>query len=620
MGTTPAAKPHRSSTNPAAKPVVNDFTIHVATVNGSGSQSSNMVLMRSLFQMGLPVSGKNLFPSNIQGLPTWFTIRANKAGYLGRRVEVDLMVCMNPQTARADVQALHAGATCIYDAPLNLKGLRSDVRFLEIPFAKLINEIPDLDNRLKKLLANMCYVGAVAQLAGIETKEIEAALNKQFKKKPKAVALNMKAAELGAAYVREHYGDPAPFRAERMNATAGKIIIEGNAASAIGALMAGCSVLAWYPITPSSSLCETLISLAKKYRTDPQTGKSAFAAIQAEDELASIGMVLGAGWAGARSMTATSGPGISLMAEFAGFGYYAEVPAVIVDVQRTGPSTGLPTRTQQADLLEVAYLSHGDTQHIALIPGTVHECYAHVMAAFDLAERFQTPVFVLSDLDLGMNSWMADPLPYPKGDFDRGKVLDAKAVAELKKAGKRFERYRDADGDGIPYRTVPGNENSEGTYFTRGSGHDEAARYTEDHEAYVRVMDRLARKYETARTHVPAPEPTGDAKAEIGLLLYGSAEACRQEALDKLAAAGIKAAALRVKALPFHPDVAAFVKAKKRVYVLDLNRDAQMLKLLKADLPVELLAKLRSIRHYDGLPVHAQTVCDQIAALEKEGK
>jgi len=598
-------------------PVVNDFCIQVATVNGSGSQTSNNVLMRTIFQMGVPTSSKNLFPSNIQGLPTWFTIRASKHGYVGRRKEVDVLVCMNPETALEDLKALPPNRICIYDAPLKLSNKRSDCMFFEIPFAKLVADLPETDGRLKRLLANMCYVGVLAQLLGLDLSEAEKALSKQLKGKAKAVALNVKALQLGVEYTRKTFPNAKPpYRIERMNATAGKILIDGNMAAAIGALMAGCSVVAWYPITPSSSLVESFIELAKKYRHDPKTGKATYAVIQAEDELASLGMVLGAGWAGARAMTSTSGPGVSLMAEFAGYGYYAEVPAVIVDVQRVGPSTGLPTRTQQADLLEVAYLSHGDTKHIVLLPGTVEECYTQMQAAFDLAERFQTPVFVLSDLDLGMNNWMANPFVYPTRKFDRGKVFNAADLEKLRAAGKKFERYRDSDGDGIPYRTLPGQCGEGGGFFTRGSGHDEAARYTERPEEYQRVMDRLAKKYETAKGFVPQPEIIGSPKAEAAIIAFGSSHAPVLEARDQLAKEGVQTEYLRLRALPFHQSVQEFIAAHPRVYVVEQNRDAQMFKLLKAELPGELCTRLRSILHYDGLPIYADAIRDAIVRME----
>src|SRR5712692_9756837 len=480
--------------------VINDLSIQVATVNGSGSQSANTVLLRALFQMGIPVSGKNLFPSNIAGLPTWFTIRASKHGYIARRKEIDFIVAMNPETAEEDVRGLRSGSAVVYDERLNLKRLRDDLVFYPVPFDQLVAPVVP-DAKLRRLVRNMVYDGVVAKLLGIEMEEIHIALHKQFKKKAKAADLNFNAARVGFEFAEKNLPKADRFGVERMNATKGKILIDGNSAAALGAMFAGVTVVTWYPITPSSSLCETLIEYMKRYRIDPQTGKATFAVVQAEDELAALGMALGAGWTGARSMTSTSGPGVSLMAEFVGFGYYRELPAVIFDIQRVGPSTGLPTRTMQGDVLKNALLSHGDTRHIMLFPDSVGECYTMAVEAFDLAEEFQTPIFVMSDLDLGMNNWMADPFPYPDKPIQRGKVLTA---ADLERV-KKFERYRDVDGNGIPYRTLPGTDHPLAAYFTRGSGHNEKAGYTERPDDYVRNMDRLARKFESAGSMVPRP-------------------------------------------------------------------------------------------------------------------
>lgn len=595
--------------------VINDFSIQVGTANGSGSQSSNNVLMRAIFQMGIPVSGKNLFPSNIQGLPTWFTIRVSKDGYVSRRKEIDILVCMNPETAVDDVKAMQPGGICVYDAPLRLNKIREDLEFYECPFAKLAN-IPDTEARIRKLLANMCYVGVLAELIGVELPEVELAISKQFKGKQKAVAVNLLAIKAGMEYAKTSLPRQNRFRLERMDKTAGKIIIEGNNAAAIGAAMAGCTVCGWYPITPSSSLCEYFIAHARKYRHDPATGKATYAILQAEDELASAGMVLGAGWAGARSMTSTSGPGISLMAEFIGLGYYAEIPGVFFDVQRCGPSTGLPTRTLQGDVTFAATLSHGDTKHICIYPGTVEECYELTMEAFELAEQFQTPIFVLLDLDLGMNNWMSEPFKYPEKPIARGKVLDAKKLDELKAAGKVFERYRDVDGDGIPYRTLPGTDHPMASYFTRGTGHNEKAGYSEKPDDWVRGLDRLAKKFDTARKHVPAPLFSGDEKAEVGLIAYGSTESPMKEAIDQLNAKGVKVEYMRIRAFPFSKSVHEFVARKKRVYVIEQNRDAQMQQLLKLDIKAEQVVKLRSVLHYNGLPVDARSVSDEIFRQE----
>src|ERR1700685_3988340 len=465
--------PQESGVQLGRKRIVNDMSIQVATVNGSGSQSSNTVLLRSIFQMGVPVSGKNMFPSNIAGLPTWYTIRANKKGYIGRKKEIDFLVAMNPETAVEDTMSLAPGAAVLYDEPLKLAKLRDDVVFYEVPYDKIVAAVCP-EAKLRKLVKNMVYVGVVASLLEIEMGEVEKAIRKQFAKKVKAANLNLAAAQAGFDYAKANLQKRGAFYIERMNATAGKIIIDGNSAAALGCMFAGCTVVTWYPITPSSSLVETMIDYMKEYRIGPD-GKATFAIVQAEDELAAIGMVIGAGWAGARSMTATAGPGISLMSEFAGLAYYAEIPGVIWDIQRVGPSTGLPTRTSQGDILSTAFLSHGDTKHIMLIPCSVAECFSMAQDAFNLAEQFQTLIFVMSDLDLGMNNWMSDPFEYPTTPIKRGKVLDKGDLARL----GGFNRYKDVDGDAIGYRTLPGTEHPAASYFARGSGHNEKAQYNE---------------------------------------------------------------------------------------------------------------------------------------------
>jgi 2-oxoglutarate/2-oxoacid ferredoxin oxidoreductase subunit alpha len=483
-----------TGTSPAADAVrVNDFALQVATANGSGSQTANNVLLRSIFRMGIPVSGKNLFPSNIQGLPTWFTIRASRHGYIGRKRELDVLVLMNPETAAEDGLAAAPGTSVVYEKKLAVEKLRDDLRLFPVPFAELAAKLPLPPDqaKLRRLLVNMIYVGVLSDLMGIEPVEIEAALRKQLRGKAKAIDLNLSAMRLGADYAAETFPGKLPHRVERMNATAGKLIIDGNSASALGCLFGGATVCTWYPITPSSSLCETFIDLCAEHRVDEASGKATAAIVQAEDEIASIGMVLGAGWAGARAFTATSGPGISLMSELIGYGYYTEIPAVIFDVQRVGPSTGLPTRTMQGDVLICHTNSHGDGKHPVLFPSSPEECFTMAQEAFDVAERLQTPVFVLTDLDLGMNNWMADPFPYPERPFDRGKVLDAAGVERLKET---WGRYRDLDGDGVPWRTLPATDHPKAAYFTRGSGHNEAAGYTEKPHDYVRNVERLARK------------------------------------------------------------------------------------------------------------------------------
>ena len=595
--------------------VTNDFSINVATVNGSGSQSANSVLLKSIFGMGVPVSGKNLFPSNIAGQPTWFLIRASKNGYVARKRDSEILVAMNPETASADVQSLPPGGVVIYeeslDKSLNLAQARNDVSFYPVPFDKITATIcPEV--KLRKLVRNMVYVGVVAQLLAIDLGVVESSLRQQFSKKQKVFDMNFGAAKAGFDYAQANLTKRDPFFIEQMNLTAGKIIIEGNDACAMGAVFAGVTVIAWYPITPSTSVVETATALLKKLRVTPE-GKATFAVIQAEDELAAIGMVLGAGWAGARSMTATSGPGMSLMAEFCGLGYYAEIPGVIINVQRTGPATGMPTRTQQADLLSAAFLSHGDTKHPILLPGSVKECFELTIAAFDLAERMQTPVFVLTDTDMGMNLWMSDAFDYPEKPLDRGKVLSA---ADLDRLGG-FARYRDVDGDGIGWRTLPGTKHPQAAYFTRGSGHNDAAKYTEDPNEYQAIMDRLARKFDNARKWVPAPVVVKDGTSKIGFLAYGTTDCALRESLDQIKQRfGKDVDYLRLRAYPFTQSVHDFVASHERVYVVEQNRDAQLASLLKLDLPAGQVSKLRSILHYNGLPVDAESITEQFANQE----
>ncbi|MCX6550387.1 MAG: 2-oxoacid:acceptor oxidoreductase subunit alpha, partial [Acidobacteria bacterium] len=555
--------------------------------------------------------GKNLFPSNIAGLPTWYTIRASRHGYIGRKKEIDLLVAMNPETAQEDVKALDPGAAVVYDEPLKLNAVRDDLVFYPVPFDELVKPICP-DAKLRRLVRNMIYDGILSKLLGIEMAEMEKALGRQLGKKAKAVTLNQAALKTGYDYAADHLPKRDPFRAERMDKTAGKILIEANAAIAVGAMMAGVTVVTWYPITPSSTVVETLIDYLKKYRMDKETGKATFAVVQAEDELASIGMALGAGWAGARSMTSTSGPGISLMGEFVGLGYYTEVPTVIIDVQRVGPSTGLPTRTAQGDILSTAVLSHGDTKHIMLIPSSAEECYEFTIAAFDLAERFQTPVFVMTDLDLGMNTWMADAFAYPDKPIDRGKRLDA---GTLKRLGD-WGRYMDVDGDGIPWRTVPGDGMP--AYFNRGSGHNARGQYSERAEDYTANVDRLARKFETARAWVPAEDIDLAPGADIALVAYGSSHGSVEEARDQLQEVGLATSYIRLKAYPFTKAVEAFIDRHKRVYVIEQNRDAQMLSLLKLDLTPSQIGKLRSVLYYAGLPIDARTISDEVLAQESE--
>ena len=603
--------PQGSSGELGRKRIVNDMSIQVATVNGSGSQSSNTVLLRSIFQMGVPVSGKNMFPSNIAGLPTWYTIRANKNGYIGRKKEIDFLVAMNPETATEDTMSLAPGASVLYDEPLALHKLRDDLIFYSVPYDKIVATVCP-EAKLRKLVKNMVYVGVVASLLTIDMAEVEKAIRKQFATKAKAANLNLAAAKAGFDYAKANLEKRGTFYIERMDKTAGKIIIDGNSAAALGCMFAGCTVVTWYPITPSSSLVETMIDYMKEYRIGPD-GKATFAIVQAEDELAAIGMVIGAGWAGARSMTATAGPGISLMAEFAGLGYYVEVPGVIWDIQRVGPSTGLPTRTSQGDILSVAFLSHGDTKNIMLIPSSVDECFSMATDAFNLAEQFQTLVFVMSDLDLGMNNWMSDPFKYPETPIKRGKVLGKEDLDRL----GGFARYKDVDGDGIGYRTLPGTSHTAAAYFARGSGHNEKAQYSERADDFENNMERLNRKFETARSFVPRPEITKGVNAKIGIIGYGTSHWGITESRDQLRDEyKIETDYLRLRAYPFTREVHEFVEQHEHVYMVEQNRDAQMLSLLKLDLKPELIGRLRSIAHISGLPLDARSITDELTSME----
>jgi len=597
-----------------AVPRANDFTIRVATINGSGSQSSNLVLTNAIFRLGIPVAPKNVFPSNIEGLPTWFDVRVSPEGYRCRTRDVDVLVCLNPATWATDVPSVKPGGVVVHEAsyPMNGDVVRDDVTYYAVPFAQLAKEHIEAGD-LRKYLTNMIYVGVLAELLAIPSDVIEAAMRTQFKSKPKAVDANMSAVKIGGDYAREQLAKNDPYRLEPMTGKVdGLLFMDGNRAAALGCVMGGCTVAAWYPITPSSSLCESFIALTDKYRVDSATGAKNVAVIQAEDELASIGMVIGAGWAGARAMTSTSGPGISLMAEYVGYAYFAEIPAVIFDVQRAGPSTGLPTRTMQADVAFAYALGHGDTKHVVLLPATIEESYEFAMTAFDLADRFQTPVFVLLDLDLGMNSWLAPPLPYPEKRFDRGKVLTAEDLNRLESWG----RYRDVDGDGIPYRTVPGTDHPDAGFFTRGTGHDEQARYSELPDVWQRALDRLVKKHDTARTVVPAPVVEEDGNP-IAILAFGTTHHAVVEARDRLAADGIPTDYARLRALPFSQELAAFIGRHERVYIVEQNRDGQLYGILRTELPTHLISRLHSVRHYNGVPIDARAIIDPVLEAER---
>ncbi|HEY6116001.1 MAG TPA: 2-oxoacid:acceptor oxidoreductase subunit alpha [Candidatus Dormibacteraeota bacterium] len=589
------------------EPIVNDLTIQAATVNGSGSQTANLVLTRAIFHMGIPVAPKNVFPSNIEGLPTWYQLRITREGHMARNDKVDILVAFNVATWREDLKTVREGGVVIHEEAFSTAEARADLTYYAVPFAKLAKAKIASDT-LRKQLANMIYVGVVAGVLGIPLEALEHGVKRQFLAKPKAVGVNLDAIKVGYDYWQDNFSKQDPYRLEPMSgAVEGKVLVEGNQAAALGAIMGGATVVAWYPITPSSSLCEYVIAYGDRFRVDAKTGEKLISVVQAEDELAAVGMAIGAGWAGARAMTSTSGPGISLMAEFSGLAYYAEVPVVIFDIQRIGPSTGLPTRTSQGDLGFVYTLSHGDTKHLVLLPGTVQECYEFGRDAFDYADRFQTPVFVLSDLDLGMNLWMTPEFKYPDASFDRGKVL---TKADLERLAGEWARYRDVDGDGVPYRTLPGTDHPAAGYFTRGSGHDESARYTEGADAYARNMDRLAKKLETARHALPAPV-VDEAGREVGVVAFGSTHAAVMEARNS-----IDVDYLRVRALPLSDDVVRFIASHKRVYVVEQNRDGQLFDLVRLALPPELVDRVHSIRHYNGQPIPAAAIIDPLKDRE----
>jgi 2-oxoglutarate/2-oxoacid ferredoxin oxidoreductase subunit alpha len=597
----------------AVEPQINNFSITVGTVNGSGSQTSNLTILRALFKMGIPVSGKNLFPSNIQGLPTWYTIRANKDGFLARRDEHEIVVAMNPDTFQEDLEKLVPGGVFFYADDIRTPISREDIVAYPMPVKKLVRE-SDAPANLKNYVANMVYVGVLAQMLGIDLDKIHMALDFHFKGKEKPIQLNYGLIEKAAEWAAANLVKQDPYRLEAMDATSGCIMADGNTAAAMGSIYGGVHFAAWYPITPASSLAEALHQYLPIMRKDPETGKNTFAIVQAEDELAAIGMAIGAGWAGLRAMTSTSGPGLSLMTEYAGLVYYAEVPVVIWDIQRVGPSTGLPTRTSQGDLTMAYFMGHGDTEHVILLPGSVNECFEFGWRSFDLAERLQTPVFVLSDLDLGMNQWMTEPFEYPHVPMDRGKVL---WETHLEKTNGQWARYLDVDGDGIPYRTLPGNRHPSSAYFARGTGHDENARYTESAEVWERVSGRLRKKFVNAKELMPAPAIDQQDGAEIGIIAFGSTEPAIQEARYHLAEEGLQTDFMRIRAIPFSQEVEAFIKAHARSYVVELNRDGQMHQLLTINFP-QSATGLMSLAHLDGLPLTAKWVEEAIKAKEEK--
>jgi len=598
------------------RPQDNDFTVKIGNVNGTGSASANSMLMKSLFRMGIPVCGKNYFPSNIQGLPTWYEIRVSAEGHLARSGRVDVMVAMNAETYRKDHAEVAAGGYLIYDStwPRSQLFNRADIHILGVPLSRICNESFD-KARSRILMKNIMYVGVLAALLDLDMNVLKGLLNEQFAAKASLLDANQKALDLGYAYAKEHFSCPLPFRARTLDKTRDHIMIDGNTTAGLGCLFAGATVGAWYPITPSTSLMDAFKKFCEKYRKDPETGKSNYCIIQAEDELGAIGMVLGASWNGARSFTPTSGPGISLMNEFLGYGYFTEIPAVLFDVQRCGPSTGMPTRTQQADLMACAYASHGDTRHVLLFPANPEEAFYHAVQAFDLAERLQTPVIVLTDLDIGMNDWMCRDLKWDDSyQPDRGKVLTAEQIEALPK----FNRYMDVDGDAIAPRTLPGTH-PKGAYFTRGSGHNMYGAYTEDAAEYQAVVDRLRRKFDTAKEFIPAAESHVSDKNRTGFLTIGSCDNAVKEARALLAESGVNMNYLRVKGFPFGKDVQGYLDSHDRIYVVEQNRDAQLRSLLLLETRVDP-NKLVPVLHYDGLPILAKTVVDGVNQDLARGK
>ena len=588
---------------------LNDFAVRIGTVNGTGSASANSLLLQALFRMGLPVSGKNVFPSNIQGLPTWYEIRVNKDGYTARSRVFQLTVAMNPQSYARDIEEVESGGWVLYDSTKELDEslLRDDVTFLGIPLAQMCAE-RFRRARERTLMKNIGYVGALVALLDIEMDVVQGMIEEKFSAKKNLIESNFTAIRMGYDWAREQWECPLPIRVKRMDATKDRVMVTGNAATALGCVYAGATVGAWYPITPATSVMDGFKEWCRRFRVDPDTGKHRYCILQAEDELAAAGMVIGAGWAGARAFTPTAGPGISLMSEFIGLAYYAEVPSVFIDVQRTGPSTGMPTRTQQGDLMLVVYASHGDTRHIALFPANPKECFEFAVAAFDLAERFQTPVFMVSDLDIGMNDWMVPRLEWNDAYRpDRGKVLSAREIEEV----KSFHRYLDVDGDAIPYRTLPG-VHPKGAYFTRGSGHDKYGGYTEDSDAYVEVVDRIARKIQSAAEHVPAPEVHAvEGGARHGIVSIGGAHWAVLEARDTLLADGVPTDYLRVRGFPFGEAVREFLDAHDVIFVVEQNRDAQLRTLLAIETECPK-SKLVSVRYYGGQPLSKEHVLDGI--------
>jgi 2-oxoglutarate ferredoxin oxidoreductase subunit alpha len=598
----------------AESSIINDFGITFCTVNGSGSATANNTVLRALFKMGIPVSGKNIFPSNIQGLPTWYTIRVSKDGWLARVEKEDIVVAMNPTTFQRDLERLVPGGVFFYPDDIRMAISRTDIIAYPMPVKKMIKDA-EVPNNLRDYVANMVYVGVVAQILGMDLDAIYQALDFHFHGKKAPIDSNFNVIKAAAEWARENLTKQDHYHVERMDATNGYILADGNTAAALGALYGGVQFVAWYPITPASSLAESVNQYLPMLRKDPDSGKTTCVVVQAEDELAAIGMAVGAGWGGLRSMTSTSGPGISLMAEYMGLAYFSEVPLVVWDVQRVGPSTGLPTRTAQGDLTFTYFIGHGDVNMIQLFPGSVNECFEFGWKALDIAERMQTPVIVLSDLDMGMNQWMTKPFQYPDQAMDRGKVLWEDDLDKMiKEESGKWGRYLDIDGDGIPYRTLPGNRHPSAAYFTRGTGHDEFARYSEEPEVWERTMARLLKKYETAKHYVPQPIVKTQAGAKFGIITIGSTDPAIEEARSYLEKDGIPTDYMRVRALPFTNDVEQFIRQHECVYVVEINRDGQLRQLLQINMPEELSVKLVKVAHLDGMPLSARWIKEQIEA------
>ncbi|MEW5939308.1 MAG: 2-oxoacid:acceptor oxidoreductase subunit alpha [Chloroflexota bacterium] len=592
--------------------VVNDFSITVGTVNGSGSSTANNTILRAIFKMGIPVSGKNLFPSNIQGQPTWYTIRVNKDGFIGRDDTRHIVVAMNANSFARDLADVAPGGAFFYADDIKQPITRRDISVYPMPIKQIMREQAEVPSNLRDLVSNMVYVGVLAQMIGMDLEKIHAALDFHFKHREKPTMMNFNAVKAGAEWAKANLTKSDPFALEPMTKTDGMIMADGNTAAALGSIYGGLQFAAWYPITPATSLAEALNDYLPQLRKR-EDGKRTYAVVQAEDELAALGMSVGAGWGGLRAMTSTSGPGLSLMTEFAGLAYYAEAPVVIWDVQRIGPSTGLPTRTSQGDLTFAAFIGHGDSHSVILLPGDVSECFEFGWRAFDLAERLQTPVFVLSDLDMGMNQWMSKPFQYPDAPMDRGKILREEDLERLK---GNWGRYLDVDKDGIPYRTLPGNQHPLSSYFTRGTGHDERARYSEDSQVWVNMMARLKLKFETARKYVPAPIVRERRGASVGIIAYGSTESAVEEARVQMAASGLRSSMMRVRALPFSAEVRKFIARYDQIVIVEMNRDGQMYQLLCVEYP-EYAARFRSVAFQDGLPASAKWVREGVLANVK---